>query len=84
LEPGVAAWQRKILTLRHRAIYPAITATITPVRQGRRDSPGSIVVVACHPMECIRMLGIRMIPEHVVMLGVDTVPERIAGQRPHW
>src|SRR3984957_18815563 len=84
--PGVDAWPRKLLPIRHRAIYlpvdvavPPVDVAFTPIQLGRLDSPGSIAALACHAMDGIRMLDIGMIPEQVVMLGRGPIPECIAG-----
>jgi hypothetical protein len=40
-----------------------------PIVQSWRDFSGSIASLMRHAMNCIRMLGIGTIPEHVAMLG---------------
>src|SRR6202041_980590 len=56
--PGVDAWPRKLLPIRHRAIYLPVDVAFTPIQLGRLDSPGSIAALACHAMDGIRMRGI--------------------------
>jgi hypothetical protein len=88
LGPDVAARPRKLLPLRHRTIChwticdrtirAPVDVTIMSILQSRRDSPGSIIALAHHPMDCIRMLGIGTVPEDVAMLGGGTIPECVA------